>query len=240
MHLLVTRPEPDAGRLTAHLEALGYRVTRAPLMRIRPAGAEPRLEGVQALAFTSANGVRAFASLSAVRGLTVFAVGEATAEAARACGFTDVAVAGGDVRCLAALIAARVNSAAGPVFHAAGRHVAGDLADALKRAGIEVRRQTLYEAQAADRLPAAAARALRGEPCALDGVLLFSPRTARLFENLAVAAGLREELGPVTAWCLSPAVAETLTPSFWRRSVVSKARDQTSLLAQLPPPDLCF
>ena len=41
-----------------------------------------------ALAFTSANGVRAFADISAERGLKVFAVGAATAQAAPYCGIT--------------------------------------------------------------------------------------------------------------------------------------------------------
>ncbi|MFW6027430.1 MAG: uroporphyrinogen-III synthase [bacterium] len=237
MHVLITRPEPDAGRLAGHLEALGYAITLAPLMNIRRTGTPPDLAGVQAVAFTSANGVRAFAALTPSRGLPVFAVGAATADAAHACGFTNVEVAGGDVDSLAALIAARADPAAGAVFHAAGSHVAGDLAQALSGAGIEVRRQVLYEAQAAARLPDAAVRALRGAPRPLDGVLFYSPRSARLFEELTATAGLRARLAPLTAWCLSPSVAQELTAALWRRIMVSPAPDQTSLLALLPRPD---
>ncbi|MFP3944651.1 MAG: uroporphyrinogen-III synthase [Alphaproteobacteria bacterium] len=236
MHLLVTRPEPDAGRLAAHLEALGYTVTRAPLMHIRHKQAAPDLEDVQALAFTSANGVRAFAASTPLRDLPVFAVGAATAGAARAAGFTDVEVAGGDVGSLAALIAARAEPAAGPVFHAAGSHVAGDLAQALSDAGIAVRRETLYEAQAEETLPPAAVRALKGEPRPLDGVLLFSPRSAGLFEKLVSAAGLRDRLKAAAAYCISPAAADVLTPGLWRRIAVAPVPDQTSLLALLPRP----
>lgn len=236
MHLLVTRPEPDAGRLRARLESMGHEATCAPLMEVRfRSGVAPDLSGVQALAFTSANGLRAFAALSGARALPVFAVGPATAEAARAEGFSDVRVAGGDVETLAALVAAELNAAAGTVFHAAGRHVAGDLAEALAQTGIAIRRQVLYEARAATALPAAAVRVLSGEPAPLGGVLLFSPRSAELFERLAADAGLSDRLGTLRAYCLSPAVGRALTPRRWREIAVARVPDQTSLLALLPP-----
>jgi uroporphyrinogen-III synthase len=65
------------------------------------------LAGVHALAFTSANAVRAFAGLEARRDLPVFAVGGATAEAARAAGFGAVEDAAGDVQALADHLIAR-------------------------------------------------------------------------------------------------------------------------------------
>ena len=36
MRVAVTRPEEDAGPLTAKLEAMGHEVVMAPLMTIRP------------------------------------------------------------------------------------------------------------------------------------------------------------------------------------------------------------
>lgn len=234
MHLLVTRPEPAARHLSEALRALGHEVTAAPLMTILRLPAAPELAGVQALAFTSANGVEAFAALTAARDLPVFAVGAATAKAARARGFQEVHRAEGDGQALAALIAARLDPRAGAVFHGAGRHVAHDLAQALAPAGIEVRRQALYEARAEPRLPEAAARALAGKSAPPDGVLLFSPRSAQLFEKLTAEAGLADQLGPVTAFCLSPAVAAALTQGRWRRIAVAAAPNQAALLSLLP------
>ena len=86
----------------------------APLLAIRPIPQPaPDLTGVAALAFTSANGVAAFAALTPDRSRPVFTVGDATAQAARAAGFARVESAGGDLDRLAALITAQ-GSGAGP------------------------------------------------------------------------------------------------------------------------------
>src|SRR6185312_6911195 len=88
MKVLITRAEEEARRLAAR----GIDSLIEPLIavRFRPesaAGLAPFLDGVQAAIFTSANGARAFAAATARRDLRVFAVGPATAMAAREAGF---------------------------------------------------------------------------------------------------------------------------------------------------------
>ena len=102
--------------------------------------AEIDLCGIQALLFTSANGVRAFCSaLSDKRPadllLPVFAVGDASARTAAECGFSRIESADGDVTDLTDLVTARLDPAAGGLFHAAGSKVAGDLKGGLEAAG---------------------------------------------------------------------------------------------------------
>ena len=83
-HFLNTRPREDAEPLTALLAARGHAVTPAPLLTIdyvTPADLD--LGGVAGLLATSANGVRAFARACAERELALYAVGDATAMAAR-------------------------------------------------------------------------------------------------------------------------------------------------------------
>jgi uroporphyrinogen-III synthase len=210
MKLLVTRPEVDADALTQALVARGHDVLAAPLLTIEfiPA-ALPDLTGVAALIFTSANGVRAFVAASGIRDLPCYAVGDRTAAALQEAGFTTVESAGGDVASLAALIIARQRRGAGRLIHVAGSHVAGDLAGSLQDAGFTIERAVLYEARSGD-LDAATIAALKaGE---VDGVLLFSPRTAQIFVEKISAAGLASTVERVTAWCLSAAVAAALTP----------------------------
>ena len=58
MRVLVTRPEAGAEPLVEALQALGFHVQSEPLLAVEPiAAARIDLGGVQALAFTSANGV---------------------------------------------------------------------------------------------------------------------------------------------------------------------------------------
>ena len=92
--VLVTRPSADAIPLAGELQRRGFDVLLQPLLRIEtPDGPPLDLAGVQALLFTSANGVRAFARRSDVRTLAVYAVGDATAATAKAEGFQSVASA---------------------------------------------------------------------------------------------------------------------------------------------------
>ena len=204
MRLLVTRPEADAAPLAAALEARGHTVCLAPVISIvMKHEAAPDLAGVAALAFTSANGVRAFLPhVSAARQLPAFAVGPQTAAQLRAAGFETVRVASGDVVALAQTIAAA--HPAGPVLHIAGRDQAGDLAGALASAGYETRRAVLYAAQAARQLPNAALTALRNQT--IDGVVLYSKRSAEIFYRLADAAML--DMKHVPAYCLSEGVGD--------------------------------
>jgi len=108
----------------------------APLLAICPIQqAEPDLTGVAALAFTSRNGVDAFTALSGERGLPVFTVGDATAEAASAAGFASVRSAAGALGDLARLLSAE---APGPVLAPGALQPSGDL-PALLEGRLEVR-----------------------------------------------------------------------------------------------------
>ena len=195
--ILITRPEEDAKPLADALAARGLATLVEPLLAIRvladAAGPLAQdIDGAQAILFTSANGVRAFGELSPRRDIGVLAVGDATASAARAAGFTAVESAAGDVGDLARLARQRLKPEAGPVFHAAGSAVAGDLARLLGEGGFTLRRRMLYESQpATDFTPAAREVLLTGQ---VDQVVLFSPRTAATFVSLAKASAVNTGL----------------------------------------------
>ena len=74
-----------------------------------------------------------------------------------------------------------------------------------------------------------AVEALSGD--GLDFVLLFSPRTARLFTERVRDAGLESCLGRLTAVCLSSAVAAETQGSDWARRAVA-ARPTTEALLE--------
>src|SRR4029078_10623456 len=79
-------------------------------------------------------------------------------------------------------IIAHASPAAGPVLYLSGLDTASDFAGHLERSGFAVERVIVYEARPAARLAADAARA--------EGVLLYSPRSARLWLDLAAKQGL--------------------------------------------------
>ena len=200
----VTRAQPGAEATAGRLRAMGFDPLVAPLLEVRAlAGGPIDLAGVGALAFTSANGVAAFAARSDERTLPVFAVGAATAEAASAAGFTAVTSAEGDVAALAPVIAGQ-SPFAGEVLHPAPAEPAGGLVGALAALGVPARALSVYETVA--RAPDAGTSALIPR---LAAVLLHSPRAAR-----ALATHLADHPAPaLTALCLSEAVAAPLRGS---------------------------
>lgn len=233
MRLLLTRPAEDAEALIALLRGLGHEVVGAPVMEIRPLP-DMRLDlsGVQAVLITSRNGLRALARATSRRDLPLLAVGGASAEAAREAGFVGVLSAEGDVTALAALCARQLSPAAGGLLHVAGSVTAGDLDGLLMARGFALRRAVLYDAAPASRLPDAALAFLSAK--APGGVLLYSPRSAVLFGSLVAGAGLSPALAPLTAFCLSEAVAAEARRLPFGHVAVAERPEQDRLLALIP------
>lgn len=238
MKVLITRPAEDAEPLAARLRAIGIGCLIEPLMAIRVlAGAPLDLEGVQAILATSANGVRAFASRATRRDIPLYAVGDATAAAARDAGFTRIDSAGGDVIALAARVRERLDPAGGPLLHVAGSVIAKDLSLLLKGAGFVCRRAVLYEARPAKSLSPAVVCAIRAGR--LNGILFFSPRTAEVFVRLARRAGLMRACRGLTLFALSRAVATKASPIRWRDCRIAATPTQDALIglvAESRPP----
>jgi len=208
MRLLVTRPAPDAERTARRLSALGHDAIVEPLLRLElPPPAD--VADPAAIAVTSRNGVRALAAWPRARGwhaLPHFAVGAATAEAARAAGFADVRSAGGDGAALAETIIAEFDTTTGHVLYPTTEPRSPVLEHRLRDAGIVVDAVIAYRMVAADRLSETAAEVIRSG--GVDGVLLYSKRSAAVFLGLAAKARLTAALRRLAVFVLSSSVAE--------------------------------
>jgi uroporphyrinogen-III synthase len=215
----VTRTRPGADRTADRLRAVAHEPVVAPVLETRDIPWTPDLAGVSAVAFTSANGVAAFARSTPERDRPVFAVGGATAAAAWEAGFADVTSAEGDVVALAALIAA-VGGRGGFVLHAAGRPAAGDLAGDLERAGVPARTAVVYETVATD----------APTPERLEAVLVHSPHAARV---LALRLARAPDLTGTTFACISPAAAEPLRRAGALDVRAAARPEEAALLARL-------
>ena len=222
MRLIVTRPAEDAGPLRDKLAALGHTVTIVPLLRIvpRPGVTIPR-RSYQAVAATSANAIRVLTDHAHLKSLPMLTVGPQSLAAARLAGFTRCEARGGDVDGLARYIGDKLDPSQGPLLYLSGAETSGDLEARLTQLGFAVERVILYDAEAAASLPAFALEEH-------DGVLLYSPRSARIWalqaRDLPAAACLHH-------FCLSENVAAVL-PTAWPRSIAATA-DEASMLALL-------
>jgi uroporphyrinogen-III synthase len=230
VRVLITRPRERALDLARELERRGDTPLIEPLLAIEPvAGAAPELAGVQAIVLTSAHAVPALSGPA--KALPVFAVGEATAVAARTAGCGAVISAGGAAADLARSIAVRCHPGGGALLHLSGEQVREGLAEALATAGFALRRRTVYRAVAANALAPATLEALATRQ--VDAVLLFSPRTARIFVELIGRHGLHARLAGIVAICLSEAVAQPCREISWRAVYLAARPELGALLEAL-------
>ncbi len=235
MRLLVTRPQDDAQALAALLRARGHVPIVAPIMDVRVhEGPSFTLEGVQAVLATSANGVRALASRTERRNIALYAVGPQTAEAAKSAGFKPVLSAEGDSSALVEFVAGHADPNKGTLLHAAGPETAGRLRQALQARGFTVETVVLYDAVPLNALPDNAKEALAQDT--LDGVLLFSPRSAKTFATLVGEAKLEAHCAKLAVYCISAATAASVAPLSFARVSVAGVPNQQAMLALIPPP----
>lgn len=217
MRVWVTRAQPGADRTADRLIALGHMPQVVPLLAIQPLNAAIDLVGIQALAFTSINGVTAFADLCADRSLLVLTVGDATARAAQDAGFTDIRSADGDLAALAVLIRAQAPGLS--ILHPGAAEPAGDLA-ALVGDVASVRSVPVYGSKETHAAP----------PDAWDAVLVHSPRAARALSASSVPAGR-------IAAAISPAAAAPLAELGFSEIRIATAPTEAALLATLGKPE---
>lgn len=215
MKLWVTRTAPDAHATADRLRALGHEPVVAPLLEVRTLeGVKPDLKGVTALAFTSRNGVAAFAGLTRRRNLPVYTVGEATAEAAREAGFGAVSSADGALAELVALIA--LHPPKGRLLWPGAAQPAGDLAAAVAPHGVECLHLAVYET----------VESAIVAPSGLDGVLVHSPRAARVLAGRVTET----EAGALGLFAISRHAAQPLSHLPFRFVEIAANPDETALL----------
>lgn len=213
--VLVVRPEPAATETKRRAERMGLAAVTAPIFSIRPLDWRAPAD-VEAVMLTSANAVRAGSeALADLTSLPCYAVGPATAEAARAMGFSDVRTGPGDGEALVRLMAAEgVRSA----VHPCGRDH-----KALADPAIRIERRIAYAAEPLPELPAEARTALAGSAL----TLLHSPRAVARFAELVDAAGL--ERSRLALAVISEAAADAAGPGWKDVAVAAAPRDEALL-----------
>lgn len=204
MKLLVLRPEPGATETAERARALGLEAIVAPLFEIVGVDGPPvAAERYDAVLLTSANGARhAPPGLGSLR---CFAVGERTAEAARAAGFADVRIGPCDAAAAVALMASEgVRNAL---------HLCGHDHLAVEAPGVTIERRVVYEARPA------ADRRFEGPAVAM----IHSARAGALFARLA---GDRRDIAIAA---ISAAAAAAAGDGWAAKAVAGAPRDQALL-----------
>ena len=186
-----------------------------------------------AVLVTSANALRAVAdhpSLAAWRKLRLFAVGEATADAARQAGFSNILVADGDGASLRDLVTAKLKKR-GTLCYLAGEVLSRDLAGELDERGYTVITHTAYRMVPVQQLAPDVVAAFNADR--IEAVLHFSRRSARAFFDAARGSGVEISALALPHCCISEAVANVAREAGAAQIAVARAPDERSTLDAL-------
>jgi uroporphyrinogen-III synthase len=239
MAILVTRPQPDNEATAAALRAKGFGVLLAPMLRFEPLAFHDDADArYGAVIVSSANALRAIeADLAGSRLLTLslFAVGERSAEAARRAGFRNIAVADGNAAALRDLIVASARTKtlkkASTLLYLAGADLAGDIAGELGERGFSVVTHTTYRMIAVQSLPQQASDAFAANR--IDAVLHYSRRSARAFLDAVRAAGVEISALAIPQCCISDVVASIVRDVGAPQVLVARTPDESGLFEAL-------
>ncbi|MDA0340596.1 MAG: uroporphyrinogen-III synthase [Proteobacteria bacterium] len=233
MRLLLTRPRGESERLAKELSARDVECLIAPLMEIVPMALELSAEiHYQAVILTSGNAVEALVSSGLDPATPIFCVGDATARRLAHTDFSDVRSASGDAEDLVALICRDLVAGQDPILHLSGTMIATDIGSSVNDAGFRVDRRVVYRAQPVNAFTETTVEALGTGT--VDGVLLYSPQSARLLVERLRQAALEAVTPEMTAYCLSRSVADAAEALTWRKVAVAPRPNQVDLLALLP------
>lgn len=225
----ITRTDSSAPRSAKALRAAGYTPLVGPLLTLTvastPAAAPP---DTACLAFTSPNGVKAFAALTDRRNWPVFTVGQTTAKLATEAGFQTVFCGRGDVVTLAELIIAQVPC---ELVHLSGVHVAGDLVGMLQAAGLSAKRTIIYGTEAVKSLPDNARAVLTSDNEMT--VFLYSPKGARAFLDLMNKAKFSTSFSRLSLISISRSVDAVLGTHVFKSRHIARTPDEPAMLAAL-------
>lgn len=230
MRLLLTRPLAGAGELTSLLQAAGHHLICDALLTIENLPMEPIDHAqVQAVAVTSSNALRGLHPDTRLAEIPVYAVGTATARQARAQGFGNVIECGPDAASLAKALTAELSRTAGVILYLRGEDIAFELEDHLLASGFDVKPRIVYRAVPAELLSAETVNALIDST--LDGVILLSPRTARIYLKLIRQSGFANQIRHLTHFCLSQRIAGTLLAAGLTNTSIPARPDIQELVA---------
>ena len=219
--VLITRPQPQAGRLGDWLTGQGVQVVLSPLMRLTfPDVALPQGPFASVI-LTSEAGALAATRLQRDLPDRAYCVGERTAEAARKAGFDAHALGATAEEMLIALAAEQ-----GPFLCLRGHDATTDIAARLSARGQTAAAAVMYDQQA---------QPLSDEALALlcgpgDVVVpLYSTRSARLF----LAARPQESRARLHLCLIAPAILQALPPDLQDRAIIATQPDGPAMRAAI-------
>lgn len=224
--ILITRPEPDAARFAKLLAARHYASLTCPMLALTgredvgKALNDAMKGALSGVLLTSRHAVPALEQKTILHHLRCFAVGTATARAAKRAGFTNITTAP-TLKSLIPKIHAKT------LLYARGKQVAHDAGALLAVKRVTLREVVVYEAHTTPTLPPKVIAAIKQGD--VKAVTFFSARAAETFIESLRAANLEHATKRITAVSISARAEAPLKALSWHASAIAKAPRMSAL-----------
>ncbi|MDE7546566.1 uroporphyrinogen-III synthase [Acetobacter fabarum] len=229
--VIITRPEPGLGETALAVTRAGWVPVPAPALHVCACPVRHLPRQSAALLLTSGQAVAAAAE-SVSLSVPVFAVGDRTAQKARAAGFVNVCSAKGNAQALIHLIADTCSPEQGTLLLFSGAGQGGELAQGLRSHGFSVVRRVAYRTSAVVDFPVSVGQVLQAGQVA--AVLFFSTRSARSWLASVPRGRLYAQVLALRAVVISHEVAQAVLHAGWLGPVaVATTPDAPAMLAAL-------
>ena len=227
MAVLLTRAEAENARFARQLDAVGIAHLSWPLAKIDQLDTKIELQhGTEAIVFTSANGVRAFAGLCAIRDLPALCVGDRTTEVARQAGFADAIRAGGTG---AELLEELPNHTYRRLYYPRAEDISKDLRAGLPH-DFELQEQIVYAARPTGPPESKVADALASGRIAI--VTIWSRRNAQILEDYLTNSSYFP-LEALKLVAISENASEPLNNAGFERVLIARTPDASGMLSAI-------
>ena len=230
--VLITRPKPSALSTAKMFQSAGFETLIEPLLEIIPATVLLNdLKKYQAVVATSAMAIRALASLSDQREVSLWCVGNASYEVAKKLGYKKIHFpkGGENAQSLFAAIKKELSPKEGPIFYAAGETTRVDLKKLLMSSQFEVDREVLYESKMSAEISLKTKDFL--EQKSEGAITFYSPRTFKAFLNICERQRIQFAFDRFIALSLSDVISAEVEKLPWLQVIT--ASTTTQLVANL-------
>jgi uroporphyrinogen-III synthase len=212
--VLITRPEPQAQLLAAHLAIPCF---CEPILTSAPLSYVIDWEGITDVILTSTRVLDYVDTLPP--NLRYWCVGQKTAEAAHTRGLSSVIVGPGNVEALLQNMKAHLSPDSHHFLYLKGKEVTLEIDQILAAAGFQIQSIPVYEMIPRLRLSAELKTLLH------HGQIVIAPfyswKTAETFRQLITQSELTQKLKTITALALSDKIAQSLKQLPWQKIEVN-------------------
>jgi len=224
MNILITRPYNLAINSQSRISKLGKKSVIIPFIKINYLAVKIEDNNYNYIILTSQNAIATFENNLWMKDKSILVVGEKTKEILLQKNCKKILFSGENVSDLINSICKK-NLVSSNILYISGNHLSYDLESSLKSKSYNITSKVVYNSDAIMELTKNEIRQIND---VVEIVMLYSPRTAKIFADLALKYNLYTRNKVVI--CISDRCVDSIAKLKWKEIKVSSAANETKML----------